>query len=568
MNWLKKSTISARMLALTLLCALLTMTVGVVGLNRTSAMGELLTGMFDNNLTPVADVANANMQAIYHNRGLFAHIAATDAAATTKISENIKKSEVQMNALLDKYRKTYLTPREVELLGQFDKAWPPYRELAETALRLDREEKDAEALALMTSSVTPAFQKVDDLLSDLVDFNVELGKKANQEGGDVAASSRHAIWTLIALALALSTIISLLISRSITRPLGGEPSQVVDAANAIAEGDLSRTIAVKSGDSESAVARMAVMQENLAKVVHTVRHNAESVAAASSQIAQGNQDLSSRTEEQASALEETAASMEQLSTTVKQNADNAQQANQLSQTASKVAEQGGSVVSRVVGTMREINESSRRISDIISVIDGIAFQTNILALNAAVEAARAGEQGRGFAVVAGEVRTLAQRSAEAAKEIKALIATSVGRVAQGSSLVDEAGRTMEDVVRSIGQVNQIVAGISRASGEQSTGVTQIGEAIGQMDEATQQDAALVEQSAAAAQNLRDQAQQLVQAVAVFKLSGGPREPVMAEIRPAPSVTKPNAAGPVASITRVKKPAPQPEKTTEEEWATF
>jgi methyl-accepting chemotaxis protein len=252
--------------------------------------------------------------------------------------------------------------------------------------------------------------------------------------------------------------------------------------------------------------------------VGTVRGNAESVATASAQIAQGNQDLSGRTEQQASALQQTAATMEQLGTTVRHNADSAQQANRLAQGASSVAVQGGEVVGKVVSTMQAISDSSRKIGDIIGVIDGIAFQTNILALNAAVEAARAGEQGRGFAVVASEVRSLAQRSADAAKEIKALIGRSVEQVEQGTALVDQAGKTMNDIVGSIQRVSDIVAEIDSASVEQSSGISQVGQAVTQMDQSTQQNAALVEQSAAAAESLRAKAQQLVQLVAVFKLA--------------------------------------------------
>ncbi|WP_396268036.1 methyl-accepting chemotaxis protein [Ideonella sp.] len=291
-------------------------------------------------------------------------------------------------------------------------------------------------------------------------------------------------------------------------------------ADAVRGGDLSVTVKDDARDEFSPLlAGLAQMQKSLSEVVSTVRRNAESVATGSAQIAQGNQDLSGRTEQQASALERTASAMEQLGSTVRQNADNAQQANQLAMGASTVAVQGGDVVGQVVETMKGINESSKKIADIISVIDGIAFQTNILALNAAVEAARAGEQGRGFAVVAGEVRSLAQRSAEAAREIKQLITASVDRVEQGSALVDKAGHTMNEVVTAIRRVTDIMGEISTASAEQSAGVAQVGQSVTEMDQATQQNAALVEESAAAAESLRGQAQQLVQAVAVFKLSG-------------------------------------------------
>uniref|UniRef100_UPI0035AFBAF5 methyl-accepting chemotaxis protein n=1 Tax=Hylemonella sp. TaxID=2066020 RepID=UPI0035AFBAF5 len=319
---------------------------------------------------------------------------------------------------------------------------------------------------------------------------------------------------LVVIICAISAVLALSLTRAVVRPI----QLAVTTTNEISQGNLSVDIPVQGRDELAELLRsISQMRDNLAQMVTRVRQGAESVSTASAEIAQGNQDLSARTESQASALEQTAASMEELGSTVKQNADNARQANQLAQSASTVAVQGGEVVAEVVQTMKGINESSRKIADIISVIDGIAFQTNILALNAAVEAARAGEQGRGFAVVASEVRSLAGRSAEAAREIKALINDSVGRVEQGTVLVDQAGHTMEDVVSSIKRVTDIMGAISAASAEQSSGVAQVGEAVTQMDQATQQNAALVEQMAAAASSLRTQAQELVQTVSVFRL---------------------------------------------------
>ena len=357
-----------------------------------------------------------------------------------------------------------------------------------------------------------------------VKASLQRGDKSTAEGAalsaQAAAEGQQATrvgLALLLLASGLGIFGGLAFSRSLTAPL----AEATRAAGAIASGDLSVEVRAR-GEDEVGQLMLALkaMQASLATVVSNVRMNAESVATGSSEIAQGNQDLSQRTEQQASALEQTAASMEELHSTVKQNADNAKQANQLAMGASTVAVRGGEVVGQVVETMKGINESSKKISDIIGVIDGIAFQTNILALNAAVEAARAGEQGRGFAVVASEVRSLAGRSADAAKEIKSLINASVERVEQGTALADQAGSTMTEVVSSIRRVTDIMGEINAASTEQSAGVAQVSQAVTEMDRATQQNAALVEESAAAAESLKGQAGQLVAAVAVFKLAAG------------------------------------------------
>ena len=305
------------------------------------------------------------------------------------------------------------------------------------------------------------------------------------------------------------------------------------------------------------------MKDNLANIVRGVRVNAENVATASGQIAQGNLDLSNRTEQQASALEETAATMEELSSTVRNNSENSKEANRLATAASDIAAKGGAVVAQVVDTMKDINQSSKKIADIISVIDGIAFQTNLLALNAAVEAARAGEQGRGFAVVASEVRSLAGRSAEAAKEIKALITSSVQQIEQGSSLVDQAGHTMEEIVSAIKSVNVIAGEISNASVEQSSGVTQVGQAVSQMDQATQQNAALVEESAAAAESLKQQAEQLVKAVSVFKLKAADSATSDAKPQAYAGIERrgPNRASNVTRPSFGSKPTAEPKAQT-------
>jgi methyl-accepting chemotaxis protein len=337
---------------------------------------------------------------------------------------------------------------------------------------------------------------------------------------DVDAAFKRSVVTSVILlgviGLVLTAVV-LAVVRNIERAVGGEPEAAAEAARRIAAGDLSVDVAIRAGDERSLMFAMKRMRDALAGIVGQVRAGTDTIATASCQIAAGNQDLSSRTEEQASSLEETASSMEELTSTVKQSADNARQANALAQSASQVAGRGGEVVTQVVDTMASINESSKKIVDIIGVIDGIAFQTNILALNAAVEAARAGEQGRGFAVVATEVRNLAQRSAAAAKEIKALISDSVAKVDDGARLVDQAGATMKDIVESVERVTTIIGEIMVATQEQTVGIEQINQAISQMDQVTQQNASLVEEAAAASETMQHQAAQLAQVVSVFRV---------------------------------------------------
>ncbi|MBK1685370.1 methyl-accepting chemotaxis protein [Rhodoferax fermentans] len=374
----------------------------------------------------------------------------------------------------------------------------------------------ADAKDVVNKEETPAWRA---LKAELL----QQGKAATQTSQDtygrVSATVSRAVLVSIGLAV-LATLVSLVLSlrmvSTLRQELGGDPAAARGALQSIAKGDLSTPIH-NQGGQDSLMGVMIQMDASLKKLVSEVRDSASSIATASSEIAQGDADLSARTESQATALAQTSTSMDQLSDTVKQNAQHASQANQLARNASSVAQQGGEVVSRVVDTMRGINEASRKISDIISVIDGIAFQTNILALNAAVEAARAGEQGRGFAVVASEVRSLAGRSAEAAKEIKTLINASVERVELGTTLVDQAGSTMAEVVNAIQRVTAIMGEISAASDEQSLGVSQVGEAVAQMDQVTQQNAAMVEEIAAAAGSLKNQAQDLVRTVSVFRL---------------------------------------------------
>jgi methyl-accepting chemotaxis protein len=371
----------------------------------------------------------------------------------------------------------------------------------------DQAEARVEAAAVATERAITAFTES---VSTVIAANVKAA-----EGR--AATSTVMLVVLTLLAVGAASGLALVFSRRMLAAV----HDAVAVAGAIRDGNLTHPVPQRGSDELGQLLQtMAAMQRQLTNVVGSVRGNAESVATASSQIAQGNTDLSRRTEQQASTLQQTAATMEQLGTTVRHNADSARQADQLARSASTVAQKGGEVVAEVVGTMKGIHDASRRIADIIGTIDGIAFQTNILALNAAVEAARAGEQGRGFAVVAGEVRTLAQRSAEAAREIKSLITDSVERVEQGNMLVERAGGTMNEAVEAIRRVSDIVSEISSATNEQAQGIGQVGDAVSQMDQVTQQNAALVEESAAAAESLRGQAQQLVQAVSAFRLQPG------------------------------------------------
>jgi methyl-accepting chemotaxis protein len=405
-----------------------------------------------------------------------------------------------------------------QLLASTSKAWASYQSSVKNVVALGREKKSQDASDISDGAAAMAFEETLGMVAKLTSYNLASGRAAAEVANATYLKAKTTVLALLGAALAVGAGLAVLITKNLTKQLGGEPAAAVAVAQHVAAGDLSAHIAVRKGDTTSLMACLLVMQTSLAKAVKEVRQGSESVATASQQIASGNLDLSSRTEQQASSLQQTAATMDSLGHTVRNNADNAHQANSLAQGAATVAVRGGDVVNQVVQTMKGINDSSRKIADIISVIDGIAFQTNILALNAAVEAARAGEQGRGFAVVASEVRSLAQRSAEAAKEIKTLISASVARVEEGTAQVDQAGATMQEIVAAIGRVSAIVGEISSASIQQSTGVTQVCDAVGQMDQATQQNAALVEQSAAAAESLQQQARQLVQAVAVFRLA--------------------------------------------------
>ncbi|AOJ17551.1 methyl-accepting chemotaxis protein [Burkholderia vietnamiensis] len=400
--------------------------------------------------------------------------------------------------------------------------------------------------------------------TELANFEDEMNEQAKQDAAATYASVRALVAAIVGGSLLVAVATTIVIARSILRQLGGEPSVAQHAAAQIADGNLMIDLPVAHGDSSSLMSSLDAMRARLTTIVQGIKVSAESISLAAAEVAQGNVDLSQRTEEQAASLEETAASMEQLTSTVRQNTENARQGSTLAAAASQTAASGGTVVKQVVGTMEDIASSSQKVAEIISVIEGIAFQTNILALNAAVEAARAGEQGRGFAVVAGEVRTLAQRSAVAAKEIKELIETSVTHVAAGSALVSNAGTTMDEIVRSVRRVTDIMGEIASASSEQSTGIEQVNVAVTQMDEVTQQNAALVEQATAAAQSMADQADSLKAAVAIFKVESR-SQPAAA---PVAAVARTPARGAKRPVRETGKVGNAPARVAGADWATF
>ena len=465
--------------------------------------------------------------------------------------QNVIDIRLKTQPLIQALDNTIKSPEGRALMDKLSQIRGPYNSNIDDIMTATMEGGGEMAKAELLAKSRPLLVSYLRALDDSIALQERLMNQSAQDVQHVTVLTGQLLLGIAGVAAVMGALIAWVLTRSITRQLGGEPDYTASVVHEIAAGNLAVDIHTQAGDNHSLLAEIKTMRDGLAKVVSHVREGSEAVASASTQISEGNQDLSGRTEEQASALQQTAASMEQLSSTVQQNADNARQANQLAQSASTVAIQGGNVVAQVVDTMKGINQASNKIADIIGVIDSIAFQTNILALNAAVEAARAGEQGRGFAVVASEVRSLAGRSADAAKEIKELITDSVTRVEQGTSLVDQAGVTMSEVVNSIRRVTDIMGEISAASSEQSAGVSQVGEAITQMDQTTQQNAALVEEMAAAASSLSNQAQDLVQSVAVFKLSGNYGNSIARAPRAAAAPHRAAAPAPA------RKPAPAP-----------
>ena len=566
---------------ITLLSALLAM-IGFLGLYATSQANEGMRTTFEDRTVPLKQLTDINYL-LNRNRILVMDMLLnTDTANVQRRSKEIQENSALRLELWKQYMATQLTAEEEKLAKAFDERVTDYTRNGVVAVTSAMQAGNMDAAdKAYRDGLSPRAPPMQDAVTALVKLQIDVA----QAEYNSAVARYQTMRTLSIVAIVLGIAAAVVFGFFLIRNIAAALQHAMEVSSAVSNGNLSTTIRQNGSDEVAQVLlALSAMQGNLAQIVTRVRQGSDSVSTASTEIAQGNQDLSARTEKQASALEETAASMEELASTVKQNADNARQANQLAQSASTVAVQGGEVVAQVVDTMHGISASSKKIADIISVIDGIAFQTNILALNAAVEAARAGEQGRGFAVVASEVRSLAGRSAEAAKEIKALINDSVSRVEQGSTQVEQAGATMSEVVASIRRVTDIMGEISAASTEQSQGVAQIGEAVQQMDQVTQQNAALVEEMAAAASSLRSQAQELVQVVSVFRLADGqavsspprvaaaaPQAPPVAAPalrKPAPAAAAParlpaKAGGPVKPAA----PAPTP-KGGDDDWESF
>jgi methyl-accepting chemotaxis protein len=561
-----------------LVVVLLGATVASIAIYNLMQMHVRAKAIYEKDLLGLSYVKEANIDLIYVSRIVRSAILLPTEGQRAAKFDDIEKYKRKVQDNLDKARPLFYSADGKRTFAEADALLRDYLGVVNELIKRIRSEdvsQPRDSIDFLFNTFQPKSQLIDDKMTELAAIKEKNARLTNASNLNAYESSLALLLSLVALSALAGIAFGVLITRGLMRQLGGEPTYAAEVVGRIADGDLYTDVELRPGDDRSLLFAMKSMRDRLARIVREVRQGTDMIASASGQIASGNLDLSSRTEQQASSLEETASSMEELTSTVKQNADNARQANALAQTASTVASQGGDVVAQVVQTMGSINDSSKKIVDIITVIDGIAFQTNILALNAAVEAARAGEQGRGFAVVAGEVRTLAQRSAAAAKEIKSLIDDSVDKVEAGTKLVDQAGATMHDVVASIERVTDIMAEISAASQEQTAGIEQVHQAVSQMDTVTQQNAGLVEEAASASEALQNQAVKLAELVSVFRVddravAAAPSAPpratpaVAALARPA----RPPAAKPAARSAPTSATAKIPATTADDGWEEF
>lgn len=518
MNLLKNLPLSQKLYGLVAFFVIALVLVGVMGITQMRSVSEEQRRMYANTVVPLRQVVDAGRQAAVHFRRMYPYILKDDPKSrkeTIDLNENSEADVLKAIAFLSERAPT----AEIKETGaKLADKWKQYKGSVGTLYAAAAAGNPDAAMDELKTHTDGLHVEVRNLMIQAGKLQESVAKEDTERVAATVDRTAKNITILIGLCILIGVGFGLALIRFVKGQLGGDPAQAVETAKRIAGGNLSNQVVLKPSDSTSLLFQLEKMRFDLSAIFKSVRQSAETVAVASNEISSGTNNLSERTEQQASALEETAASMAQLGTSASQNAESAKAARQLASTASALTVKAGDMVSEVVKTMKGINDSSTQIANIIGVIDSIAFQTNILALNAAVEAARAGEQGRGFAVVASEVRSLAQRSAEAAKEIKTLIKASTDSVAEGAHVVDRTGGTMAELVDSIREVSDIVGEISTASSQQSTGVRQVGEAITQMDETTQQNAALVEESAAAVESLKDQAAQLVAAVSVFRIN--------------------------------------------------
>jgi len=574
MSKLRNLSLRSSLTALVLFFIVMLVAVGAIAMQQLWSISQKQRAMYTETVMPLRVVVDAARQGATHFRRMYVYIWNTDPQGRQnelRLNEESEKSVLQARDRLQQEQ----DPALRDLGGKLADTWTRYKAAVNDVKGL-ADRNDPTAMTVLHKDSAELHVAARNILMEAAKRQEELARLDTE---DAAAAVERTFWTLTALIVLCALIGSILglgLVRSVMRRLGGEPAYAAQIAQEVAKGNLAVRVQRRDGDQTSVLANMDAMRANLAQLVSQVRQSSESIATGATQISSGNADLSQRTEEQAANVEETAASLEEMNSAVKQNLESVQMAGSLAGSASAAAARGGEVVGNVVSTMDAISASSRKIVDIIAVIDSIAFQTNILALNAAVEAARAGEQGRGFAVVASEVRALAQRSASAAKEIKQLISDSVGNVEAGSNLVGEAGSTMNDIVTQVRRVADLIAEIGAAAHEQGQGISQVGDAINQLDQTTQQNAALVEESAAAAHSLNSQAATLVKLVSVFRLAedDAPRfvaQPQVAQVREVQSVAaqpaKPQralakpassraAAGKPADARRADTPAPQ------------